>query len=65
MEVTFIMPHVGRKKNQPYVKTWQMEPLAIALLSALTPSGIKKKFYDDRIEEINPDDKPDIVAINV
>ena len=25
MEVTFIMPHVGRKKNQPYVKTWQMD----------------------------------------
>lgn len=59
------MPSVGHKKGTSYVKTWQMEPLAIAVLSALTPAGVQKHFYDDRFEIIPEDDKPDLVAINI
>lgn len=65
MKITFIMPSVGRKKGQPYVKTWQMEPLAIAVLSSLTPREHELRFYDDRLEPVDYDHRPDLVAINV
>ena len=64
MKVTFIMPCVGKKPGVPYVKTWQMEPLAFAVLSALTPPGVEKAFADDRLEEIPYDDPTDLVALN-
>lgn len=64
MKVTFIMPCVGKKPGVPYVKTWQMEPLAIAVLSALTPGDVQKAFIDDRLEEIPYDEPTDIVALN-
>lgn len=65
MKVTFILPSIGRKKIGEYLKTWQMEPLVIALLSSLTPPDIKRVFFDDRIEEIDYDDPTDLVAISV
>lgn len=65
MRIAFVMPCVGKKKRGSYVKTWQMEPLAIAVLSALTPPGHEKSFYDDRIEPPRYDERPDLVAINV
>jgi len=65
MKVTFIVPAVGRKKGIPYVRTWQMEPLAIAMLSALTPPGIEKRFFDDRLETIDYDEPTDLVALSV
>lgn len=65
MKITFIMPSVGRKKGQPYVKTWQMEPLAIAVLASLTPPGHELRFFDDRLEPVDYDHRPDLVAINV
>lgn len=65
MKVTFILPAVGRKKGCVYVRTWQMEPLAIAMLSALTPAGIEKRFFDDRLEEIDYDEPTDMVALSV
>lgn len=65
MKVTFIIPAVGRKAGCPYVRTWQMEPLAIATLSALTPSNIEKRFFDDRLEDIDYDESTDLVALSV
>ena len=65
MKITFVMPSVGRKKGQPYVKTWQMEPLAIAVLASLTPPGHELRFFDDRLEPVEYDHRPDLVAINV
>jgi len=65
MKVTFILPCVGKKANEPYVKTWQMEPLAIAVLNSLTPPGIERVFYDDRLEPIPYDEPTDLAAINV
>ncbi|MBN2534695.1 MAG: B12-binding domain-containing radical SAM protein [Spirochaetales bacterium] len=65
MKITFIMPCVGKKAGGGYVKTWLMEPLAIAVLSSLTPGGIEKEFFDDRIEDIPYHTSPDLVAINV
>ncbi|MCP5107529.1 MAG: B12-binding domain-containing radical SAM protein [bacterium] len=64
MKITFILPCVGKKPNEPYVKTWLMEPLAIAVLSSLTPPAIERVFYDDRLEKIPYDEPTDLVAIN-
>ncbi|MEE9572121.1 MAG: radical SAM protein [Candidatus Neomarinimicrobiota bacterium] len=65
MKVTFIMPCVGRKTNQRYVRSWCMEPLAIATLKALTPDNIDCAFYDDRLESIPYNDPTDLIAINI
>jgi radical SAM superfamily enzyme YgiQ (UPF0313 family) len=65
VKLTFVMPCVGREPGRAYVKAWQMEPLAIAVLSALTPPGWEKRFYDDRLEEVDYGHRPDLVAINV
>ncbi|MCK4666049.1 B12-binding domain-containing radical SAM protein [Candidatus Dependentiae bacterium] len=63
MKICFILPGVGQKKK--YIKTWQMEPLMIAQLAALTPKDVEISFYDDRIEDINYQDDADLVAITV
>jgi len=66
MKITFILPSVGRKDGQKkYIKTWCMEPLAIAQLAALTPPDIQTEFFDDRLEKINYDTTTDLVAINI
>ena len=65
MRVTLIYPSVGRKPNKPYVRAWQMQPLAIATLASLTPPDIEIRFYDDRIEEIPFDEPTDLVAMSV
>ena len=49
----------------PYIRTWQMEPLAPAVLASLTPSGVDVRFYDDRMEIIPFDEPTDLVAISV
>jgi radical SAM superfamily enzyme YgiQ (UPF0313 family) len=60
----FIMPSVGRKPGQPYVKSWLMEPLPIATLSALTPADkFEKVFADDRLEAIPYEEPFDAVII--
>lgn len=63
MTVTFIMASMSHTKNR--IKTWQMEPIGIAQLAALTPKDVHIKFYDDRIEEIDYDDPTDLVAISM
>jgi radical SAM superfamily enzyme YgiQ (UPF0313 family) len=40
-----------------------MEPLSIAVLSAITPSWVEKAFFDDRIEPVLYDEPTDLVAI--
>ncbi len=65
MKITLIMPAVGRKNHEPYVRSWKMEPLALALLAGLTPEDIEVRFYDDRIEPIPYDEATDLVAVNV
>ena len=66
MKITFILPSGGKKiKQKKYLKTWQMEPLAIAQLASLTPKDIKLEFFDDRVEEIDYQTDTDLVAINI
>jgi radical SAM superfamily enzyme YgiQ (UPF0313 family) len=63
-KVAFILPAIGKKSGQKYIKTWQMmEPLTISTLKALTPNEIQTEFYDDRIESVNYDTDADLIAM--
>lgn len=64
-KLTLVHPCVGRHRNEAYIRSWQMEPLAPALLSALTPEHYRINFFDDRTEPINYDEPTDLVAISV
>lgn len=63
MKITFILPAIGKKKNEPYLKSWLMEPLTIAVLNALIPDHYDREFFDDRIENIDYDTDTDLVLI--
>ena len=65
MKVAFVHPCVGRRRGEPYVRGWQMEPLAPALLAARTPRGVEVRLHDDRMEAIPYDAPVDLVAISV
>ncbi len=65
MKITFVLPGIGRKKNEKYLKSWLMEPLTIAVLNKLTPEIYERNFFDDRIEEIDYDCETHVVAITV
>jgi len=65
MRLTLVHPAVGRRPGVDYMRTWQMEPLPIAVLAALTPKDVDIAFYDDRMEEIAFDRPADLVAIPV
>ncbi len=64
--LTIVHPSVGRRRGmRSYVRTWQMEPLPAAMVAALAPSEVEKRFYDDRLEEIPFDEPADLAAISV
>ena len=65
MRLTLIHPAVGRRDAHSYIRTWQMEPLAPALLASLTPRQVEVHFYDDRLEPIPYDEPTDLVAMSV
>jgi radical SAM superfamily enzyme YgiQ (UPF0313 family) len=65
VKLAIIHPCIGRRTGEPYIRTWQMEPLAPAVLAALTPPDIDIAFYDDRTELIPYDEPTDLVALSV
>ena len=65
MKITFILPAIGKKPGQTYLKSWLMEPLTIAVLNSIIPSDYEREFFDDRIENINYDIDVDLVSITV
>src|SRR5262245_15895433 len=65
MRLTLIHPCIGRRRGKPYIRTWQMEPLAPATIAGLTPKGVDIRFYDDRTESIRYDEPTDLVAMSV
>lgn len=50
MKITFILPAIGKKAGQKYLRSWLMEPLTIAVLNSMIPDKFEREFYDDRIE---------------
>jgi len=66
MRMTLIHPCVGRwAGDKQYIRSWQMEPLAPAVLAGLTPADVEVRFYDDRLESIPFDEPTDLVAISI
>jgi radical SAM superfamily enzyme YgiQ (UPF0313 family) len=65
MNLTLVHPAIGHRAGESYIRTWQMEPLPIAVLAGLTPDDIELRFYDDRMETIPFDAPTDAVAIPV
>jgi radical SAM superfamily enzyme YgiQ (UPF0313 family) len=65
MRLTLVHPAIGRRAGVDYMRTWQMEPLPIALLAALTPKDVTIAFHDDRMEQIPFDRPTDLVAIPI
>jgi radical SAM superfamily enzyme YgiQ (UPF0313 family) len=65
MRLTLVHPAIGRRPGVNYMRTWQMEPLPIAMLAALTPPDVEIAFHDDRMEPIPFDRRTDLVAIPV
>ena len=65
MKLTLIHPAIGRREGVSYMRTWQMEPLPIAVLVGLTPPDVEISFHDDRMEAIPFDEPADLVAIPV
>ena len=64
--VTIVHPCVGRSVGmKKYIRTWQMEPIPVAMIAALLPADVERCFYDDRLEEIPYDEPTDLVAISV
>ena len=64
--VTIVHPCVGRTVGMKrYIRTWQMEPIGAAMIAALVPADVDKRFYDDRLESIPYDEPTDLVAISV
>ena len=65
MKLTLVHPCIGRRVGQPYIRTWQMEPLPMAAIAGLTPPEVDIAFYDDRLEHIPFDAPTDLVALSV
>lgn len=65
MKITFILPAIGKKKGQRYLKSWKMEPLTVAVLNALVPPEWERAFFDDRIETVNYAAETDAVLLTV
>ena len=63
-KITFVHPCIGRRPGQAYMRTWQMEPLPVAVLAGLTPGDVDVAFFDDRLEAIPYEDTTDLVAIS-
>lgn len=65
MRLTLVHPCIGRRAGERYIRTWQMEPLAPAVLAGLTPRDVEVRFHDDRMEAIPYDEPTDLVALSV
>jgi len=66
VRLTLIHPCIGRHAGDTrYIRSWQMEPLAPAVLAGLTPADVEIRFYDDRLERIPYEQPTDLVAISV
>ena len=64
--LTIVHPCVGRHAGmKKYIRTWMMEPLPAAIVAALVPPDVEKRFYDDRLEPVPYDEPTDLVALSV
>lgn len=65
LHLTFVQSSIGHAPDRPYLKTWCMEPLGLAVLAALTPPGTRITLVDDRLEAIPYAAPTDAVILSV
>jgi radical SAM superfamily enzyme YgiQ (UPF0313 family) len=65
MKIALILPSIGKIPGEKYIRAWQMEPLPIAQLAALTPRQHQVVFFDDRMEDIDYDCDADLIGISI
>ncbi len=65
MMITFVVPAMGERHGRRQAGGLKLEPLAIAALQAVTPSGVETEFFDDRLQTIDYTTPTDLVAISV
>ena len=66
MQITFIKPTLGcLQDGERFVDEGRMEPLSLGVLAGLTPPGVDCRLFDDRVDEIDYDERTDLVAITV
>ena len=63
--LTLIYPAIGRKPGKPFVRSWQLQPLAMARLAAMTPPDWQITFLDDRLEPIDYEIETDLVGLSL
>ncbi len=65
LKIILIRPRLGISVSPGFNEPARMEPLALAILAALTPSDIEIEAYDDRFENIPYDQDADLVGLSV
>ncbi len=65
MKLTLIKPRLGHSADDSYREKAVMEPLALAIVAALTPPDVEVVLVDDRIELVPFDEPTDLVALTV
>jgi len=63
--LTLVYPCIGRFPGDRYVRSWQMQPLAMAVLAGMTPPEWTIAFFDDRLEAVDFDTPSDLVGISI
>jgi radical SAM superfamily enzyme YgiQ (UPF0313 family) len=63
--LVLVYPCVGRFPGSRYVRSWQMQPLAMAVLAGLTPREWDVTFFDDRLEPVDYRVPADLVGISI
>jgi len=63
VELLLIQPAISGKEDFLESSHSALQPLAPAMLAALTPDEVTVRFVDDRLETISFDDPPDLVGI--
>lgn len=67
MKITFILPSLteaGSPRHRP-IKYSLFPPLGLATLAAFCDDGDEVSIVDQHVQRLDPDDRPDIVAIQV
>jgi radical SAM superfamily enzyme YgiQ (UPF0313 family) len=65
MKILLVKPGIGDVIKEYNLNDGRMEPLALGVIASLTPVEHEVRLVDDRIEEINFEEKIDLVAITV
>lgn len=64
-KLILIYASMGRAPGREFVESWKQEPLAMGVLSALTPDSWDIEFYDDRVEPVDFGVDADLVGIGI